>query len=85
MLQQGQVFRLKGGTDEASCWAYRHRVGGRDSRRVQRGGFASERDATEALERALERLRRARLWQRADACRACRRVSGSARRRAGDD
>jgi len=37
MLQQGQVFRLKGGTDEASCWAYRHRVGGRDSRRVQRG------------------------------------------------
>jgi hypothetical protein len=60
MLQQGQVVRLKGGTDEGSCWAYRHRVGGRDSRRVQRGGFASERDATEALERALERLRRER-------------------------
>ena len=57
MLQQGQVFRLKGGTDEASCWAYRHRVGGRDSRRVQ-GGFASERDASGPLERALERLRR---------------------------
>jgi hypothetical protein len=32
-------------------------VGGRDSKRVQRG-FASERDAAEALERELERLRR---------------------------
>jgi hypothetical protein len=38
---------------------YRYRVGGRGSRRVQRGGFQSERDAGEALERALERLRRA--------------------------
>jgi hypothetical protein len=35
-----------------------HRVGGRGSKRVQRGGFASERDAAEALERELERLRR---------------------------
>jgi integrase len=60
MLQQGQVFRLSGGTVEKSVWAYRYRVGGRDSRRVQRGGFASERDASEALERALERLRRER-------------------------
>jgi hypothetical protein len=56
----GSGVQAEGGTDEASCWAYRHRVGGRDSRRVQRGGFASERDATEALERALERLRRER-------------------------
>ena len=39
-------------------WAFRYRVAGRDSRRVQRGGFASERDAAEALERELERLRR---------------------------
>src|SRR5207249_4174390 len=60
MLQQGQVFKLKGGADETSCWAYRYRVGGRGSRRVQRGGFASERDASEALERALERVRRER-------------------------
>jgi integrase len=59
MLQQGQVFRLSG-TDEKSVWAYRYRVGGRGSRRVQRGGFAAERDASEALERALERLRRER-------------------------
>lgn len=33
--------------------------GGRGARRIQRGGFVSERDATEALERALEQLRRA--------------------------
>src|SRR5207248_8874965 len=39
-------------------WAYRYRAGGRDSQRVQRGGFASERDATDALERALDRVRR---------------------------
>lgn len=59
MLQRGQVFRLRtrGGDGEA-LWAYRYRVAGRRSRRVQRGGFASERDAAEALERALERLRR---------------------------
>jgi hypothetical protein len=39
-------------------WAYRYRVGGRGSRRVQPGGFASEQAAPEALERTLERLRR---------------------------
>jgi integrase len=33
-------------------------VAGRGSKRVQRGGFASEQDAVEALERDLERLRR---------------------------
>src|SRR6266542_3864467 len=60
MLQQGQVFRLKGGTEQKSLWAYRFRLGGRGTRRVQRGGFASERDASEALERALERVRRER-------------------------
>jgi hypothetical protein len=46
-------------TDGRSLWAYRYRIGGRGSRRMQRGGFASEQDAGEALERALERLRRA--------------------------
>jgi len=40
------------------CLGFRYRLGGRGSRRVQRGGFASERDASEALERALERVRR---------------------------
>src|SRR6266581_6713123 len=59
MSQQGQLIRLKRtGRDGEPLWAYRYRVGGRDSRRVQRGGFASERDAAEALERELERLRR---------------------------
>jgi len=41
-------------------WAYRYRTGGRESERVQRGGFASEQDARDALERELERLRRER-------------------------
>jgi len=59
MSQQGQLVRLKRtGRDGEPTWAYRYRVGGRGSKRVQRGGFASERDAAEALERELERLRR---------------------------
>ena len=33
-------------------------MGGRGAKRVQRGGFASEQDAADALERELERLRR---------------------------
>jgi integrase len=57
--QHGQLVRLKRtGRDGEPTWAYRYRVGGRGSKRVQRGGFASERDAAEALERELERLRR---------------------------
>ena len=59
MSQQGQLIRLRRtGRDGEPLWAYRYRVGGRDTKRVQRGGFASERDAAEALERELERLRR---------------------------
>ena len=46
MPQQGQVFKLRGG-DGRDVWAFRYRLGGRGSRRVQRGGFASERDASE--------------------------------------
>jgi integrase len=61
MSQQGQLIRLKRpGGDGEPLWAYRYRLGGRDSKRVQRGGFLSERDAAEALERDLERLRRER-------------------------
>jgi integrase len=61
MTQQGQVFAMKSnGPSGAPSWAYRYRTGGRGSRRVQRGGFVSERDARESLERALERLRRAK-------------------------
>ena len=61
MSQHGQLIRLKrrswGGEP---LWAYRYRVGGRHSKRLQRGGFASERDAAEALERELEQVRRER-------------------------
>jgi integrase len=54
-MQKGQVFPLK--IARGGGWAYRYRVGGRGSRRVQRGGFASEHAAADALERALEQLR----------------------------
>ena len=61
MIQKGQVFELRkrsrGG--EPLC-AYRYRHAGRGSRRIQRGGFASEQDAAAALERELDRLRRER-------------------------
>ena len=58
-MQQGQVFELKKrAVDGSPVWAYRYRTGGPGSRRMQRGGFSSERDAAEALERALEQLRR---------------------------
>jgi hypothetical protein len=63
MLQQGQVFELTTrGRDGERFWAYRFRFrfGGRGSQRIQRGGFLSERDACEALERKLERVRRER-------------------------
>jgi hypothetical protein len=62
MVQQGQTIELTrrepGGE---RLWAYRYRTGGRDSKRVQRGGFISEQDARDALERELERLRRREL------------------------
>src|SRR5436309_14435760 len=58
-MQQGQVFELKKrAVDGSPVWAYRYRTDGPGSRRMQRGGFSSERDAAEALERALEHLRR---------------------------
>jgi hypothetical protein len=53
------VFELnRRGHDGERLWAYRYRLAGRGSRRVQRGGFASQADAAEALERELEGLRR---------------------------
>ena len=46
MVQQGQTIALtRRGAGGERLWAYRYRTGGRDSRRVQRGGFASEQDA----------------------------------------
>jgi integrase len=58
MAQQGQVFPLAAQGRDGTRWAYRYTVGGRGSRRMQRGGFASEQAAAEALERTLEQLRR---------------------------
>jgi integrase len=59
--QQGQVFELKRRDRKGKpLWAYRYRVAGRGSRRVQQGGFASEYGAAAALERELDRLRRER-------------------------
>jgi hypothetical protein len=46
MLQQGQVSKLRSDSDEKSLWAYRFRVGGRGSRRVQR--VDSRRNGTRA-------------------------------------
>src|SRR5438552_7824949 len=58
-MQQGQVFELKKrAVDGSPVWGYRYRTDGPGSRRLQRGGFSSERDAAEALERALEHVRR---------------------------
>jgi hypothetical protein len=56
MLQRGQILDLTTrGADGEMLWAYRYRVGGRGSKRVQRGGFRSER---EARERSSGRFRR---------------------------
>jgi hypothetical protein len=61
MVQQGQIIELtRRGPGGERLWAYRFRTGGRDSKRVQHGEFASEQDARDALERELERLRRER-------------------------
>src|SRR5947209_11078895 len=61
MVQQGQTIELtRRGPGGERLWAYRYRTGGRDSKRVQHGGFASEQDARAALECELERLRRER-------------------------
>src|SRR3989440_9975585 len=61
MVQQGQTIELtRRGRGGEPLWAYRFRAGGRGSKRVQRGGFASEQDARDALECELERLRRER-------------------------
>ena len=78
-MQQGQVFPLNSDDGGVTRWAYRYRTGGRGSKRVQRGGFATEQAAVEALERALERLRRERgLVETPDVARVRRRVSRAA-------
>jgi hypothetical protein len=58
-MQHGQIFELKTtGADGQRLWAYRYRIDGRGSRRIQRGGYASADDAKDALQRALTATQR---------------------------
>ena len=58
-MQHGQILELKTtGRDGQHLWAYRYRLDGRGSRRIQRGGYASADDAREALQRALTATQR---------------------------
>ena len=57
MIQQGQVFKLKAKcADGEPLWAYRYRVAGRGSARLQVGGFSSKAEAQRALQNKLARL-----------------------------
>jgi integrase len=57
MIQQGQVFKLKARSGEGEpLWAYRYRVAGRGSARLQVGGFVSRAEAQRALQHKLTRL-----------------------------
>jgi len=57
VTQQGQVFKLKAKcADGEPLWAYRYRVAGRGSARVQVGGFSSKAEAQRALQNKLARL-----------------------------
>jgi integrase len=58
-MQHGQIVELKTtGPDGQRAWAYRYRLDGRGSRRIQRGGYATADDAREALQRALTAAQR---------------------------
>jgi integrase len=58
-MQHGQIFELRTtGPGGQRLWAYRYRLDGRGSRRIQCGGYASADDAREALERALTAAQR---------------------------
>src|SRR5215216_2953586 len=57
VIQQGQVFKLKARcADGEPLWAYRYRVAGRGSARLQVGGFSSKAEAQSALQNKLARL-----------------------------
>jgi integrase len=57
VIQQGQVFKLKARcADREPLWAYRYRVAGRGSARLQVGGFGSRAEAQRALQHRLARL-----------------------------
>jgi uncharacterized protein YqiB (DUF1249 family) len=57
VVQQGQVFKLKARSAEGEpLWAYRYRVAGRGSARLQVGGFSTRAEAQRALQNKLARL-----------------------------
>jgi hypothetical protein len=57
VIQQGQVFKLQATcADGEALWAYRYRVAGRGSARLQVGGFSSKAEAQRALRNKLARL-----------------------------
>jgi hypothetical protein len=57
VIQQGQVFKLKAKcADGEPLWAYRYRVAGRGSARLQVGGFGTRAEAQRALQNKLARL-----------------------------
>ena len=57
MIEQGQVFKLKATcADGEPLWAYRYRVAGRGSARLQVGGFSSRAEAQRALQNKVARL-----------------------------
>src|SRR3954465_3520388 len=61
MVQQGQTIELtRRGAGGERLWAYRYRPAGATRGASSGGGFASEQNARDALERELERLRRDR-------------------------
>jgi hypothetical protein len=57
VIQKGQVFKLKAKcADGEPLWAYRYRVAGRGSARLQMGGFSTKAEAQRALQNKLARL-----------------------------
>jgi sporulation related protein len=57
VIQQGQVFKLKANSAAGEpLWAFRYRVAGRGSARLQVGGFSSRAEAQRALRNKLARL-----------------------------
>jgi hypothetical protein len=50
-MHNGQIFELNAtGPDGQPLWAYRYRLDGRGSRRIQRGGYPTADDAHDALQ-----------------------------------
>ena len=84
MIQQGQVFKLKATcADGEPLWAYRYRVAGRGSARLQVGGFSSKAEAQRALQSKAGSAPARPPCGGADARRVGRGVPGRASGRAG--